>query len=92
MKCSLKDIPFWLKNLSEEERKCGGEKANTYTQPAAAQNYLYVIPIMLSPQSKCIWEIIESGIYQLSGFAIKASSVVDWLHQTPDVSYCIWGA
>ena len=31
------------------------------------------------------------GSYQFSGFPIKASSVVDLLHHTADVSYCIWG-
>ena len=36
-------------------------------------------------------KLSEDGVYQLSGFPIKASSVVDWLHQTLDVSYCIWG-
>ena len=35
---------------------------------------------------------LEEDSYQFSGFPVKASSVVDWLHQMLDVSYCILGA
>ena len=36
MKCALEDIPFQLKNLSEEERKHVRELANALTQSASA--------------------------------------------------------
>lgn len=89
------DIPARMRYVSDAAKAEISNLGNAYTTPSAGRTYTHCNfgETISRGQMRYAYRVLDSkGVYHFDGVEVNSVSMVTWLWEKQDISYCIWGA